>query len=194
MPGDKREAAFFRYDRMKERLLEIPDALDRLLCMVTYANGNRIGETIRLTYADFVWTPTFLRIKSPVLKKRGSKERRNCPIHRKIESWLTEPIIDYIDSERLAPEDSRKIWKKSKRTAQTRINKWLGCISHSLRHSRASHLMQEYGYSFPDLKAYFSLADKTLADWAMRYGHLEKSHLELKWAARYKELETKPSN
>lgn len=179
---DKREPTIFLYSTIKDLLLGIEEPRERLVFLCAYANGLRIKEACMLQFSDIQWDDDFLMIRSRVLKKRdGTQPIRNSPISRKAETWLTEPIIELANRLRSGPEDLTTIWPFSKRTAQTRADKYFGATAHSLRHNRTSHLMTEFNYQLRDLQEFFRLEPASVAEWQGRYGHLEKSYLRDKW-------------
>jgi integrase len=184
----QRPAELVLYETLKERIQNIPTDMDFWLVATTYANGCRIKETCNLTFADFEWNNDFLYIHSQVLKKKMNKKtgvkpipKRNNPIDRKLEPWITEPIIAFIEAKRGSPNNQQKVWDKTKITAQRHINKYLNFTSHSLRHNRATHLMIKFGYGMRDLLEFFKIEPRTIAAWSVRYGHLERSYLEEKF-------------
>lgn len=190
---DKRKPQLFLYETLQERAIAIPNNLDKVMVLSSYANGSRVLETCTLQFSDYEWNNEFLYIHSDVLKKRKqTAPKRYNPISRLLEPWITEPVITYIQSNRSAEIDNKKVWPFTKRTAQRRFDQYFGTISHAMRHNRATHLMVKFDYSIRDLANYFVLSPASLADWAMRYGHLERSHLEDK--ARKKINEEKVEN
>lgn len=178
------KAELFTYEHMNDLLSGIPDERERLFFMSFYANGLRVEEACRLVLADYNFDNEFLKIQSDVLKKKDdSIPKRNSPLSRSCEPWLTEEIIRLWIQFNGSPESKNKVWTMSKRTAQYRANKYFGTISHAMRHNRATHLMTKFNYSLLDLQQFFGLSPASMDDWRAIYGHLEKSHLEDKWRA-----------
>lgn len=178
------ESKAIPYEVIQKSIEEIMDPMDKWLIATTYANGNRISETLALKFEDFAWDDKFLYIYSITKKKRNQtkihKLRRNFPISRKLESWLTEPIIEFVNKGRQETPTSL-IWPQTKRTSQNHIKKILGNKAHTLRHTRATHLINKFGFTIREVGTAFNISDRGLAEWITVYGHLERSHLENKW-------------
>jgi integrase len=198
------ESKVIPYPAIRELLNRIVDPHDKWLIGTTYANGNRISETLALKYGDFNWDNDFLYIQSIVKKKRGRKvkgkakqspkppKRRNFPIPREIEAWLTEDIIKFVEQGRKETPDLL-VWPKCKKTAQNHIKKITGNKAHSLRHSRATHLINVFGFTIREVGTAFDIADRSLAEWIAIYGHLERNHLVNKWNSIKKVPDEGPS-
>ena len=119
------ESKVIPYPAIRELLNRIVDPYDKWLIGTTYANGNRISETLALKFGDFNWDNDFLYIQSIVKKKRGRKvkgkakqspkppKRRNFPIPRDIEPWLTEDIIKFVEQGRKETPELL-VWPKCK--------------------------------------------------------------------------------
>lgn len=171
--GEQRGPIAFSYSDIKNRLTSMPNTEDRLLFAVSYANGTRVAEAITVKAEDIDITEEFVYITTPVLKKRGETvPKRSPPISRRLEPWLADIIIEGVEG-----KEGRLI-KYSKRTAQRRFEKYFECISHSFRHTRATHCFTVLKMSIRMVAEYFRIAPRTLSDWVMRYGHLDRRDLE----------------
>jgi len=169
----KRAAKAFEYDEIKHLILSISDARDQFLFAVMYANGARVGEVINVKAEDIDWNRDFVYVNLPVFKKRMEQPpKRSLPIYRDREEWLANIIIKYSFGKQ------GKLYPYSKRTAQKRIDSWMGCTSHSLRHSRVTHCLKRLKMGLPMVAAYFKISPRGLTDWIMRYGHYDTGDIE----------------
>lgn len=183
MPGEKREAVAFSYEEIKEGLLAINDDLDQFMLSASYANGTRVGEIIGISTGDIEATDEFVYLSTPVLKKRkpvlmhrappiNRRYKRTSPRQPEPEGWLADIVLGYTVGR------EGKLIGYSVRTAQRRFEKYFRCTSHSFRHTRATHCFTKLGMSMRMVADYFKIAPRTLSDWVMRYGHLDRQDLE----------------
>jgi integrase len=173
LPRPKRPAKAFEYQEIKDLLLSIPNVEDKFLIALMYANGARVGEAINVRGKDIDWNKDFVYINLPVFKKRKEiPPKRNIPISREKESWLADLIINY------AVGKKGKLYRFTKRTAQKRVDKWLNCTSHSLRHSRVTHCLKKLKMGLPMVAKYFNISPRGFSDWIMRYGHYDTGDFE----------------
>lgn len=175
MPGIKRPPKVFDYEEIKNLILCIPDATDRFILAIAYANGTRVGELKGLQAKDIVWDNDFVYITTPVLKKRGLVvPKRNPPISRFGEEWLANLIISYV--EHLKPDTN--LVPFCKRTLQYRFQQYADCTAHSFRHTRAMHMLRYFKMSMEKIRLFFRLSPTGLVSWIARYGHLDTEDLK----------------
>lgn len=173
MPGEKREAIAMSYRYIKQGIKAIDSPQDQFLMAVSYANGTRVSEALKVRDSDIEIKERFVYITTPVLKKRGPiVPKRAPPISRELESWLTNIIIGYSKGK------EGKLIRYGKRTAQRRFDQYFGCTSHSFRHTRATHCFKHFGMTMEKVRLYFRISPRSLADWIVRYGHLDRTDLE----------------
>lgn len=181
----QRKPTIFSYDEVKEKLLygiTVPE--DLFMLAVSYANGTRVSEMVGIRRGDIEWNDRFLYVSTPVKKKRTDLDvRRAPPINRRYEKeyprqaepegWLADIIISYAvvwDRPLLIPYGVR--------TAQRRFEKYFGCTSHSFRHTRVTHCFTRLGMDMRQVTEYFRIEPRTIPDWVVRYGHLDRRALE----------------
>ena len=173
MPGSKRKPIVLSYNHIRDAICSICDKEDRFMLAVAYANGCRVGEIVQVVAEDIEIKGDFVYVATPVLKKRARfVPKRAPPIYRKLEGWLVDIVLGYAEGKQ------GRLVSYGIRTAQRRFEKYFECTSHSFRHTRATHCFTLFGMSMREVAEFFMISEKALADWCMRYGHLERSALE----------------
>lgn len=129
-------------EEVKRLLLATSNLKHRCLLMVVYGAGLRIGEALRLTIEDVRSKEKILYIR----QSKGAKDRR-VPLSETMLKVLREYYLAYKPKHFLfegqnggqySARSAQKIIKRSARKAGIKINVTL----HTLRHSYATHLMQ----------------------------------------------------
>jgi integrase len=169
------------YSEVKQRISNIPIIKHRLYFAILYANGNRASEPLILTLNDISWNEKFIYITTIVLKKRGiakGKIKRNPPISRIKESWLTEIIINCTEELKKNFNPEEPIFDWTMRTSQRKCWKYFGCKIHTLRHTRVTHCFTILRMSLNQVIKYFEISQREAVRWSMIYGHLENKDLE----------------
>lgn len=180
-----------------EDLLEAPqgddplDRRDRALLELLYATGLRVGELVSLDWKDLDLSARVLRVRG-----KGSKERMvpfGRPAARALQGWLE--VWDQVrdpdaDREEQAGTDRRgpgePVWlgarggrlsaRSVRRVLDRRVKESAlarGVHPHALRHSFATHLLEEGA----DLRAIQELLGHSSLSTTQRYTHLQVDRL-----------------
>jgi site-specific recombinase XerD len=147
-----------------KRMLQVAKAQsprDELMIKVVYATGVRVSELVGIKKSDFNWTDNRIKVFG-----KGAKERTvevPAPFMRDLESYSKcfkddQRLFNYHPS--TVEGDIRKI------RAQAEISKKV--TPHKLRHSFATHMIQNNG----NVEAIRKLLGHTSLNTTQRYMHL----------------------
>ncbi len=151
------------YPYIKEVIARTPKLRTRAMIAFQYGLASRAGELLKYTHTDGSESPGLL--KSNILKQRGVyvcrvpnfknvKQEFKKPYISPKETFLFEPFMDWLKvcGEQVFP---------------VRISRYRSLVdgalpegfsTHSLRHSRATHLAEVFGFNAYQIKAFLGHA------------------------------------
>lgn len=158
--------------------MSIQNIQDKAFISFLYLTGARIGEVVRrfnvgniLIQKEQGQIIYIFRIY--IEKKRTSSQGyRNVPIPYESYKEYIEAIKDYILVARI--KDDMTLFPFSRVTGWKKCENWLGFNPHWLRHTRITHLVQEYGFTDQQLVAWTGWKDSRPAS---TYTHLNWKNL-----------------
>lgn len=161
--GEMKQVKELSYPRIKYLIGEIVDPRTRAMVATQYALACRAGELVSYTHNDGSESPGLL--KSNIIKQHGLyvcnvpnfknvKLEFKKPFISPKEEFLFEPFKDWLDvcGEQVFPI---RISRYRSLVAEALPK---GFASHSLRHSRATHLAEIFGFSAYQIKAFLGHA------------------------------------
>ena len=151
------------YPYIKEVINNIPDLRTKAMVCVQYGLAARCGEIISYTHRDGVETPGLL--KSNIVNQKGlyvcnipnfknSKRFFKKPYISPKETFLFEPFKAWLD---VCDEQVFPLRISRYRTLVKNVLPE-GLASHSLRHSRATHLAEIFGFNAYQIQAFLGHA------------------------------------
>jgi integrase/recombinase XerC len=179
---EKRLPKFMEVDQVRQFLEAIDgddwqDARDRAVFEVVYAAGLRISEVLGLDLGDVDLAQRLVKVLG-----KGSKERIvpfGIPAQKALERWLavrstrpggaSQAVFLNTRGGRLAPRQVQASMQKWMRTVGLR----LGITPHGLRHSFATHLLNEGA----DLRAIQELLGHESLSTTQKYTHVNLQQL-----------------
>jgi len=157
-------AKVFKYDNIKAIVSGIPNLRDRALIAFLYGTGAREVEATTFRKDDLQIQRDVI-LPEIITAKHRKHPTRITPIYRKKESWITEPIIEWhgiCRDEMLFGISTRQIRKIGR--------KYLNSRTHSLRHSRATHLITMFNFGIFELRFFMGWSSTEPAE---VYVHLD---------------------
>jgi len=134
------------YSKVQAIIESITNAQLKALVAAQYASAARISEILELKKSNITDRGEYLELQIP--NRKNSKDTiKNAILLKTKEPWLFEPITFWIS---ITPND--KIFKWGNRRARELILRATGYSSHYFRHSRATHLAQEFNFDAFDIK------------------------------------------
>lgn len=151
------------YPRIKHIINTIPDLRTRAMVAVQYALACRAGELVSYTHSDGVDTPGLL--KSNIVNQKGLYVC-NVPNFKNAKRLFKKP---YISPKETFLFDPFRAWLDvcGEQVFPLRISRYrslveevlpVGFASHSLRHSRATHLAEVFGFNAYQIQAFLGHA------------------------------------
>lgn len=151
------------YERIKEIIARIDEPRLRAMVAVQYALGARAGELIQYHHVDGRDTPGLLKSNitqvggvwvCPIPNFKNSSREFKRPYISPKETFLFEPFKAWFDQsgEQLFELHIAR-WRQLVKSALPS-----GFASHSLRHSRATHLVEMFGFSAFEIQGFLGHA------------------------------------
>lgn len=183
------------YRELKEGIQGIEDRRARGLCSIMYATASRIGELLPYNHKYKIiergqWTGQYRKEETGGLERKAvllgpdgvtvtlnnfkNKKRieKDTFISNKRELWLCELIEDYV-----AHSTPGVLFPFKRNTGMALIKEALGITSHTLRHSRLTHLVRHFGLGNYEIKA---IAGHASLETSAVYVHLDIADLKRK--------------
>lgn len=157
------EEKVLSYERIQEVIAGIFDMRVQAMVAVQYALGARAGELIQYRHKGGIETPGLL--KSNIAERKGVwicsipnfknvKQQFKKPFITPKEEFVFKPFMEWLGlcGEQVFP---LRISRYRQLVAEALPD---GFASHSLRHSRATHLAEVFGFSAYEIKAFLGHA------------------------------------
>lgn len=139
----KRLPVVFSREEVRALLKSIPNRKHRLMLSLAYGAGLRVGEVVRLKVEDFDFSANLLQIR----QGKGGRDRRTLlpeTLLPALKNWMFarrkgEWVFESERGGRLCTRTAQKVFMNA--LDRTKIQK--NASFHSLRHSFATHLLEQ---------------------------------------------------
>lgn len=138
---------------------------NQLIPVLAYGSGARVSELNQIKKSDIIIEGEYLTVTCKVLKKRKAFNVFRRALIRLNETWLVDPIMNKVKS--LSNPDDRLI-PYSRITVFRKLKKLTGINPHGFRKLRATHLVQNYGFTAHQLKKFFDWSSIAPSDFYVK--------------------------